>query len=491
MPEAHDVVAGRYELEAVIASGGMATVWTANDRVLARRVALKLLHHHLASDEGFLERFRHEALSAARLTHPNVVAIYDTGSEENGDPIHYIVMEHCGGGTLADLLRKDGPFPTDRVIGVGTTICDALDYAHSKAIVHRDVKPGNVLIGDDGVLKVGDFGIAKAVNATTDITTTGKIIGTVAYISPEYAGDQDLDARSDLYSLGVVLYELAVGKVPFDETTSVATAMKHLNEPPAPPRSRRAGVSRGLEAVILKALEKDPDRRYASAAEMRDALRAVGSGGGDQTSMMRAPVAAPAPHDETSFRTESRWLLPVIGVIVAALVLTAALVALFDEDRGGVRRDPDTEPAAGGTTIDPGAPSDFDPPPGDGTEDTTGLQEVVDGNTATTWKTDTYSTPLSVQKRGVGILFDLGTTTEVDRVEIVTPDDDMTLVLLAGDEAPAAETDLDEIDTVQTEAGKLTFTVDVSARYWLVWITDLPGGAAGSGEIGEVRFFGP
>lgn len=491
MPEAHDVVAARYELEETIASGGMATVWKAHDRVLARRVALKLLHHHLASDEGFLERFRREALAAARLTHPNVVAIYDTGTEERGDPIHYIVMEHCGGGTLADLLRKDGPFPTDRVIDVGTTICDALDYAHSKAIVHRDVKPGNVLIGDDGVLKVGDFGIAKAVNATTDITTTGKIIGTVAYISPEYASDRDLDARSDLYSLGIVLYELAVGKVPFDETTSVATAMKHLNEPPPSPRSQRAGVSRGLEAVILKALEKDPDRRYSSAAEMRDALRAIGSGGGDRTSMMRTPVAAPPPRDEASFRTESRWLLPVIGVIVAALVLTAAMVALFDEDRGGVRRDPDTEPAVGGTAINPGTPSDFDPPPGDGTEDTTGLIEVTDGDSSTTWKTDTYSTPLSVQKPGVGILFDLGQATQVERVEITTPSEGMTVVLLAGDDAPSTATDLDEVDTVQTEAGRLTFPTDITARYWLVWITDLPGGTGGYGEIGEVRFFGP
>ena len=491
MPEAHDVVAARYELEAIIASGGMATVWRAHDRVLARRVALKLLHHHLASDEGFLERFRHEALAAARLTHPNVVAIYDTGSEPGREPIHYIVMEHCGGGTLADLLRTDGPFSTDRIVGVGTTICDALAYAHSKGIVHRDVKPGNVLVGDDGVLKVGDFGIAKAVNATTDITTTGKIIGTVAYISPEYASDQDLDARSDLYSLGVVLYELAVGKVPFDEATSVATAMKHLNEPPASPRSQRAGVARGLESVILKALEKDPDRRYASAVEMRDALRAVGSGGTDQTSMMPAPGVVPAPPDETSFRTESRWLLPVIGVIVAALVLVAALVALFDEDRGGVRRDPDTEAAAGGTAIDPGTPSDFDPPPGDGTEDSSGLLEVIDGDPTSTWKTDTYSTPLNVQKPGVGILFDLGDSRDVRRVEITTPDDDMTLALLAGDEAPSAATDLEEIDTIQTEAGKLTFTVDTVARFWLVWITDLPGGAAGSGEIGEVRFFGP
>ncbi len=490
MPEAHDVVAGRYELEQIIASGGMATVWRARDQVLARRVALKLLHQHLAEDEGFLERFRREALAAASLTHPSIVAIYDTGSEDpTGDPIHYIVMEHCGGGTLAELLRTDGPFPTERVVTVGSRICEALEYAHSKGIVHRDVKPGNVLIGDDGLLKVGDFGIAKAVNTKTDITTTGKIIGTVAYISPEYASDRELDARSDLYSLGVVLYELAVGAPPFQESTSVATAMKHLNERPPAPRSRRAGVSRGLEAVILKALEKDPDARYSSASEMNDALRTVRAGSGSPTTVVRAPVLAPPPGG-SSFRSESRWLLPVIGVIVAAIVVAAALAALFSEDRGGVQRDPGTEPAAGGTRLDPGTPSDFDPH-FDGTEDSTGLAEAIDDDPLTTWKTDDYENPLSAYKPGVGILFDLGRSVDVERVEITTPDDDMGLALLAGESAPDTEDDLEEIGSVQTEAGTLTFEAGVAARYWLVWITDLPGGGGGVGNIGEVRFFGP
>lgn len=493
MPEAHDVVAGRYELEQVIASGGMATVWRARDQVLARRVALKLLHEHLAEDEGFLARFRREALAAASLTHPSIVAIYDTGSEERaGDPTHYIVMEHCGGGTLAHLLRTDGPFPTDRVVSVGTRICEALGYAHSKAIVHRDVKPGNVLVGDDGLLKVGDFGIAKALDTKTDITTTGKIIGTVAYISPEYAGDRELDARSDLYSLGVVLYELAVGAPPFEETTSVATAMKHLNEPPPPPRSRRAGISRGLEAVILKALEKDPDARFSSAGEMSTALRAIRAGSEGPTTVVRASAPTPAVAAGSSFRAETRWLLPVIGVIVAAIVVASALAALFGDDRGDAQRDPGNGAGGGVTQLDVGAPTDFDPPPGDGTEDTGGLAEVTDGNPETTWKTDIYSTPLNVQKPGVGILFDLGESVAIERVEIDTPDDDMDLSLLAGDSAPTSTDDLEEIDSVQTEAGTVTIDTDGTvARYWVVWITDLPGGTGGDGEIGEVRFFGP
>ena len=494
MPGSHDVIGARYELEEVIADGGMATVWRARDQVLARRVALKLLHQHLAEDEAFLERFRREALAAAGLAHPNIVAIYDTGAEDTTDgPLNYIVMEHCGEGTLATLLRADGPFPTERAVAVGTTICEALGYAHSKGIIHRDVKPANVLIGDNRVLKVGDFGIAKAVDTKTDITTTGKIIGTVAYISPEYAGDQELDARSDLYSLGVVLYELVVGKPPFQESTSVATAMKHLNERPPPLRSRRAGVSRALETVILRALEKDPDDRFASATEMRDALAAVtGAQTSGSDTIVHTPAVAPPAggEDHTSFRSESRWLIPVIGIIVGALVLAAALSALFGDDPGpgpGSGSDTTTE---GTTAIDVDVPADFDPE-GDQTEDSSGLPEVIDGNPSTSWSTDIYDDPLHLLKSGVGILFDLGAPTGVAAIELTTPSTDMEMSILAGDTAPTSASDLDEITSLVTSSGRTTIDVGTTARYWVIWITDLPGGGGGSGKIGEVRFLGP
>lgn len=493
MPQPHDVIAARYELEEGIADGGMATVWRARDQVLARRVALKVLHHHLAEDEAFLERFRREALAAAGLTHPNIVAIYDTGTEEtkNG-ALNYIVMEHCGGGTLATLLRADGPFPTERVVAVGTTICDALGYAHSKGIIHRDVKPANVLVGDNRVLKVGDFGIAKAVDTKTDITTTGKIIGTVAYISPEYASDQELDARSDLYSLGVVLYELVVGKPPFEEPTSVATAMKHLNERPPPLRSRRAGVPRALETVILRALEKDPDARFSSATEMRDALMAVtGDQSSGPTTIVHAPAVAPAGAGDTSFRSESRWLAPVIGIIVGALILAAALAAVFGEDpEPGPGGGTDTTTEGGDSEIDAGVPADFDPE-GDQTEDASGLAEVVDGDPSTTWSTDIYEDQLNLLKSGVGIVFDLGAPTEVTAIELETPSTDMDVSVLAGDTAPSSSSDLDEITSTVISSGQTTIEAGTTARYWVIWITDLPGGAGGKGEIGEVRFLGP
>ncbi|MEA2517021.1 MAG: eukaryotic-like serine/threonine-protein kinase [Actinomycetota bacterium] len=490
MPEVDDVLAGRYELEEVIASGGMATVWRARDQVLARIVAVKILHPHLASDEAFLERFRREAIAAAGLTHPHVVAVYDTGEAEEADSrCHYIVMEHCGGGTLADLLRTTGPFEAARVAGVGTTICDALSYAHERSIVHRDVKPANVLGGDDGLLKVGDFGIAKAISAGGDITTTGKIMGTVAYISPEYATDQELDARSDIYSLGIVLYELAVGRPPFQESTSIATAMRHIKDAPQPLRNIRAGIPRSLESVVMTALEKDPDKRFQSAADMATALASVASRG------ERTPptVVRRTNHEDSpsSFRAESRWIIPVLGLIIGAVLLAAIAAWVIDDDPRAPERSRRGSGSGSGAVValkvDP--PSDFDPY-ADGTEDSSGLAAVVDGDATTMWKTDTYQEPLSFYKPGVGVLFDLGSSRSVVQVAIETPDQDLDVEVLAGDDRPSTDTDLDSVSAASF-SGEHVFDVYSTARYWLVWITDLPGGQGGVASLGEVTFLGP
>jgi serine/threonine protein kinase len=458
--------------------------------VLARTVAVKVLHEHLAEDEAFLARFRREAIAAAGLTHPHVVSIYDTGEmEAPSSTCHYIVMEHCGGGTLSTMLKADGPFSSARVAGVGATICDALAYAHSRGIVHRDVKPANVLTGDDGLLKVGDFGIAKAVSEKSDLTTTGKIMGTVAYISPEYATDQELDARSDVYSLGVVLYELAVGKPPFLEATSIATAMRHVNDQVPSLRSRRAGISKSLETVVMKALEKDPDRRYASAEEMGHALRQIAPGTAGAPASPRATTTIPI-QERSSFRNESKWIVPVAGLIIAAIVLAAAAAALFNEDSPTERRAGGGGPSSDLTEISLTQPSDFDPE-ADGTEDSGGLPDVIDDDPSTAWKTDSYQAPLSEYKRGVGLLFDLGTATNVARIEVTTPDNDLDLQILAGDTAPTSADALEVIDEEQGASGTVTFAPDTEARYWVVWITDLPGGSGGIGQISEVKFFGP
>src|SRR5688572_9681518 len=272
-PAALDTIAGRYVLEEPIARGGMATVWKARDEVLARFVALKILDPELAGDPSFLDRFRTEALAAARLAHPNIVQTFDTGEDDDGN--HFIVMEYCGGGTLEDLLEREGALAPDRAVSFAAHVCDALAYAHRHEIVHRDIKPGNVLLGADGSVKVGDFGIAKAAFASHDVTTTGKILGTVTYLSPEQARGEEPDGRSDLYSLGVLLFELLTGRPPFSAESPVATAMHHLKTEPPGPRAVKGNIPRALDAVVLRSLEKDPDARFSTADEMRRALESA------------------------------------------------------------------------------------------------------------------------------------------------------------------------------------------------------------------------
>lgn len=482
-------IADRYELGETIARGGMATVYRAHDLVLARAVAVKVLHSHLAHDEAFLERFRREALAAAGLTHPHIVSTYDTGEEDApAGARHYIVMEHCGGGTLGELLARLGPFETERVVEVGVTVCDALGYAHSRGIIHRDVKPANILVGDDSLLKIGDFGIAKAATGS-DITTTGAIIGTVAYISPEYARDRELDARSDLYSLGVVLYELAAGRPPFGEGSDVATALRHVNEPPPALRSVRAGISRQLEAVVMRALEKDPDKRFSSAREMQEALLDVTGGRpAPRTTTMRTPPPEVEPVP-TTFSSESKWIVPVIGLILAAVALVAIVSAVFGTDGGGNQsQEGQNRTGRGAEAIAVRDVSDFDPHGGDG-EHPEEADLAVDDDPDTSWGTSSYSTDLQDQgKPGVGLLFDLGGVEEVDRVEVVaTPD--TTIELLAGNGPPSSEQDLERLGVL--DGSPLSLDVSHEARYWLVWITSLPGGVGGSTEIAEVTFFGP
>nr|MDQ6928836.1 protein kinase [Actinomycetota bacterium] len=275
------VLVGRYRMIRPIASGAMAEVWEAQDQTLGRAVAVKVLHSHLAQDESFLERFRREAIAAARLAHPNVVATYDTGTD--GD-VAFIVMELVLGRTLRQVLSDEGPMNPRRVVQIGAQVADALDYAHRSGVIHRDVKPANILLCDDGRAKVADFGIAKAAieaiedatgagaNSHTDLTQSGAIVGTAKYLSPEQVNGQAVDGRSDVYALGVVLYEMVCGRAPYSGDTDVAVAMQHLSASPLPPRQVRAGIPRSLEAVVLRAMAKRPDDRYATAGQLQTAL---------------------------------------------------------------------------------------------------------------------------------------------------------------------------------------------------------------------------
>ncbi|HET7308996.1 MAG TPA: protein kinase [Actinomycetota bacterium] len=266
----HDVLADRYELGPVLGQGGMARVHQGLDRQLGRQVAVKVLAPPFDRDREFVERFRREARAAAGLSHPNIVAVFDSGSD---DGTHFIVTELVEGETLADRLRRDGPMPPADAVAVAVDIARALVAAHTRGLIHRDIKPGNVMLLPDGRVKVVDFGIARAAGSDT-LTHTGVVLGSTAYLSPEQAGGQPVDERADLYSLGCVLYEMLTGRVPFRADTPIATMYRHVNED-APPPSTIAPVQPELEDVVLRCLEKDPKRRFASAAALEDALLSV------------------------------------------------------------------------------------------------------------------------------------------------------------------------------------------------------------------------
>ena len=271
-------IANRYEIISKTGVGGMATVYVAKDIVLNRNVAVKVLKDEFTTDEEFIKRFNSEAQSAASLTHPNIVSIYDVGNE---DGIYYIVMELIRGKTLKQIITEEGALPWKWSVNIAMQIASALETAHKNNIVHRDIKPHNIIITEDGVAKVTDFGIAKAVSNST-ITAFGTTIGSVHYFSPEQAKGGYTDAKSDIYSLGVVMYEMLTGKVPFDADTSVSVALKHMQETPVPPMEINENVPKAVNDIILKAMEKEPMARYQTATQMlRDLSRALKDPDGD------------------------------------------------------------------------------------------------------------------------------------------------------------------------------------------------------------------
>ena len=258
------VIGNRYEIINRIGNGGMATVYKAKDITLNRFVAVKVLREEFTTDAEFIKRFNIEAQSAASLAHPNIVSIFDVGQEDN---IYYIVMELIQGKTLKEIIDEDGVLPWKWSLNIAIQIASALETAHKHNIIHRDIKPHNIIITEDGVAKVTDFGIAKAVSSST-ITAFGKTIGSVHYCSPEHARGGYTDAKSDLYSLGVVMYEMLTGRVPFDADTPVSIALKHMQEEPIEPIKLNPSIPYSVNKIILKAMKKDTNLRYQSATEM-------------------------------------------------------------------------------------------------------------------------------------------------------------------------------------------------------------------------------
>ena len=306
------ILGDRYQLGSLLGVGGMARVYVASDRVLERQVAVKVLSPPYAQDPSFVERFRREARAAARLSHPNIVAVFDSGSDAG---LHYLVMEYVTGQSLAELLADRARLAPREAVEVGVEVCAALAVAHAQGLVHRDVKPANVLVGDDGRVKVTDFGIVKAAAMAT-LTGTGTVLGTAAYLSPEQAQGGPVDARSDLYSLGCVLYELLCGSPPFGSGADgppVAVATRHLHQPPEPPSAHNPQVDPELDAVVLTALAKDPAQRYQSAIELVDALEKALAGdtvAAALTMPKSVTLTRPSSPTNTLAGLTSRWTSP-------------------------------------------------------------------------------------------------------------------------------------------------------------------------------------
>jgi serine/threonine-protein kinase len=337
--EAPRIYSGRYELTHLVARGGMAQVYRAMDHQLDRPVALKVLFPELSVDRAFVERFRREAQAAANLSHPNIVPVFDWGHD---DGTYYIVMEYVEGRPLSAVIRDPEPLPPQEVATIGASVAAALAFAHRHSVVHRDVKPGNVLITRDKQVKVTDFGIARAVNTDESLTQTGAVMGTAAYFSPEQAEGKLVDARSDIYSLGVVLYEMCVGRPPFTGDSPVAVASKHVRDDPVLPRAVNPAVPAALEAVVMKAMAKNPDDRYASAEELRaDLLRfadgrpveagdpavttMMAAAGVTSTTMMAGHTQALPPVDQVSDEADAERKKRTRRLVALLILLLVAL----------------------------------------------------------------------------------------------------------------------------------------------------------------------
>jgi eukaryotic-like serine/threonine-protein kinase len=467
------MIAGRYEVEELVGHGGMSSVYKARDALLERHVALKILHAQYSADDDFVERFKREARSVAQLQHPNIVTVIDRGEE---DGRQYIVFEYIEGENLKERVVRKGRLEVEEALEIALEVARGLAFAHQNGLVHRDVKPQNVLLNGDGRAKVTDFGIARTVDVD-GMTQTGTILGTSNYIAPEQASGQRVDAHSDVYALGVVLYELLAGDVPFPGENFVAVAMKHMHDVPPNLLEVRRNVPPRVAAAVDRALEKDPEQRFptmdAFAAELGSCLAELESGEpGDATMVIPA-------RKRSEPRKVSRW--PIAVGALAVLAIAAIVVGLLTVGPGGKHK------AAAGTLFPVTGVTSYDPFGPNKTEHSDQAGNITDGNQATYWETETYRDAPSLDKQGVGVVVDAGKVVQLSRIVLDTDTPGFTAEIQATNTPDGTPT---TISASKTVGARTTFTLQAGApwRYYVIWITKLPPDLQYA-HVNEVRAF--
>jgi serine/threonine-protein kinase len=460
-PQTGDQIADRYELETLVGSGGMSSVFCAYDTQLERRVAIKILHERLAGDDEYVERFRHEARSVAQLTHPNIVSVIDRGGDRGRE---YIVFEFVDGENLKELIVRSAPLPLQRAVELAVAIADGLSFAHKHGLVHRDVKPQNVLLSENGPVKVTDFGIARSLDVEHGLTQTGTVVGTGEYIAPEQASAGAVSPATDVYSLGVVLWEMLTGRVPFEGDNFVAVALRHVNEAAPDIRDFRSDIPPRLAAAIDRALQKDPARRFPTMRSFADELRACLAPPASESATQVIPLAARRPPRERARRR--RW--PLWFVAIAVLIGVAALVAALVLGGGGITGGSST----GSTPVRLHGVTSYDPVGQEAQYYGSTAVNATDGNPVTTWETQSYGTQdFGNLKDGIGLLLRSQGSVALKSLTVSTTTPGFVAEIKVGD-SPSGPFVVDSLPRTVGETTK--FTLDgKSGSYWLVWLTRL------------------